>query len=235
MNSLVIMKNKQAVTSSLQVAETFKKEHRNVLRDIGGLLKNEHTQQMFAKDNYVNEQNGQKYPMYYMNRDGFTLLVMGYTGSKALEFKLKYIDAFNAMEKTIKELPMNKIDPVAQAEIEITKAKTHQANALYRIAMKTDSKSAEQAILAQAAKAITGEMTIPIQQRKEYSAKAVGEKLGISANMVGRIANRIGLKAEQPSQNEYGRWCNSKSRSSDKEVAQWMYTDAGLQQIKQNM
>ncbi|RMW41796.1 phage regulatory protein [Lactiplantibacillus pentosus] len=102
MNDLVIMKNKQAVTSSLQVAETFEKEHRNVLATIGGLLKNKHTQHMFAKETYVNEQNGQSYPIYYMNRDGFTLLAMGFTGTKALKFKLQYIEAFNSMEEQVK-------------------------------------------------------------------------------------------------------------------------------------
>ncbi|WP_455389980.1 Rha family transcriptional regulator [Lactiplantibacillus pentosus] len=102
MNDLVIMKNKQAVTSSLQVAETFEKEHRNVLATIGGLLKNKHTQHMFAKETYVNEQNGQSYPIYYMNRDGFTLLAMGFTGDKALQFKLQYIKAFNEMEQQVK-------------------------------------------------------------------------------------------------------------------------------------
>ncbi|MCG0600936.1 antirepressor [Lactiplantibacillus plantarum] len=102
MNDLVIMKNKQAVTSSLQVAETFEKEHRNVLATIGGLLKNKHTQHMFAKETYINEQNGQSYPIYYMNRDGFTLLAMGFTGDKALQFKLQYIKAFNEMEQQVK-------------------------------------------------------------------------------------------------------------------------------------
>ncbi|WP_159259051.1 phage regulatory protein/antirepressor Ant [Lactiplantibacillus pentosus] len=102
MNDLVIMKNQQAVTSSLQVAETFEKEHRNVLATIGGLLKNKHTQHMFAKETYINEQNGQSYPIYYMNRDGFTLLAMGFTGTKALKFKLQYIEAFNEMEQQVK-------------------------------------------------------------------------------------------------------------------------------------
>lgn len=102
MNELVIMKDKQAVTSSLQVADTFGKEHRNVLANIGGLLKNKHTQHMFVKGTYINSQNGQSYPEYYMNRDGFTLLAMGFTGDKALQFKLQYIDAFNDMEQQVK-------------------------------------------------------------------------------------------------------------------------------------
>lgn len=122
-SSLVIMKNEQAVTSSLQVAETFEKNHRHVLRDVENLLegmpKTGHTQHMFVKGTYVNEQNSQEYPMYYMNRDGFTLLAMGFTGSKALGFKLKYIEAFNSMEKTIATQAKDSYmidDPVERAE-----------------------------------------------------------------------------------------------------------------------
>ena len=53
--------------------------------------------------------------------------------------------------------------------------------------------------------------------------------------MVGRIANKLGIKAEQPGQNEYGRWSNSKSRYSDKEVPQWLYSDKGVQAVKKGM
>ena len=103
MNELVIMKSEQALTTSLKVAETFEKTHRHVLRDIDSLKKDvSNFGQMFqettAKDSYGRDQRA-----YYMNRDGFTLLAMGYTGKKALQFKLKYIEAFNKMEKTIRE------------------------------------------------------------------------------------------------------------------------------------
>ncbi|WP_236008142.1 Rha family transcriptional regulator [Levilactobacillus andaensis] len=111
MNDLVIMKNQQAVTSSLQVAKTFGKNHQHVLRDIDLLIsKSEGVSNsgqtlmdspMFSHSMYVHPQNEQKYPVVYMNRDGFTLLAMGFTGSKALEFKLKYIQAFNEMEKQV--------------------------------------------------------------------------------------------------------------------------------------
>lgn len=102
MNGLVITHDQQAATTSLKVAEIFHKEHRNVLASIGGLLKNQQTQRMFVEGTFENEQNGQSYPMYYMNRDGFTLLAMGFTGSKAMAFKLQYIDAFNEMERRIR-------------------------------------------------------------------------------------------------------------------------------------
>lgn len=102
MNDLVIMKDKQAVTSSLQVAETFEKNHRDVLRAIVNLEigSAKLRSQMFAEGTYTNR--GKEYPMYYMNRDGFTLLAMGFTGDKALQFKLQYIEAFNSMEEQVK-------------------------------------------------------------------------------------------------------------------------------------
>lgn len=111
-------KDNQPLTNSLLVAETFGKEHRNVLRDIknlieGGVLKNEQTP-MFEETTYMSEQNKQIYPLYVMNQDGFTLLAMGFNGKKAMEFKLKYIEAFNAMKKQIEQskpsVPQNYIE-----------------------------------------------------------------------------------------------------------------------------
>lgn len=99
-----IMKiNKEEVTvvTSLDVAETFEKEHARVLRDIRELeCSNEFRLGNFAESYYTNSQN-KKQPMYYITRDGFTLLAMGYTGEKAMQFKEAYIRQFNAMEKAL--------------------------------------------------------------------------------------------------------------------------------------
>ena len=91
---LVIMRDRQAVTTSLQVARDFEKNHKDVLKAWKNLAaQNCATKNMFVEGTYVNR--GKEYPMVYMNRDGFSLLAMGFTGKKALQFKLKYIDAFN--------------------------------------------------------------------------------------------------------------------------------------------
>ena len=95
--------NKEEVTvvTSLDVAETFGKEHARVLRDIRDLdCSDEFRVGNFAESYYINTQN-KKQPMYYITRDGFTLLVMGYTGEKAMRFKEAYIRQFNAMEKAL--------------------------------------------------------------------------------------------------------------------------------------
>ena len=101
MNDLVIMKSRKALTTSLKVAATFSKEHKNVLQSIRNLTaENSAVKKMFAESTYVNDR-GQEQPMYYMNRDGFTLLAMGFTGRDAIKFKLEYIEAFNRKEFSI--------------------------------------------------------------------------------------------------------------------------------------
>ena len=115
MENLVEIRDNQVVVSSRRFAEYFGKEHRNILRDIeniiiqGSMLNFEHTQ-MFHKTTYINEQNKQQYPMYLMNKDGFSLLVMGFTGKEALKWKIKYIEAFNDMEQYLKQLQVSNVD-----------------------------------------------------------------------------------------------------------------------------
>ena len=97
-----IRKAEVTVVSSLDVAETFGKEHKNILRDIEELNCSEEFRKLnFERSKYSVENNKRTYPMYYMARDGFTILVMGYTGEKAMRFKEAYIKQFNAMEKIL--------------------------------------------------------------------------------------------------------------------------------------
>ena len=106
MNELVFARRNKAVTDSLIVAEYFHKEHKTVLRNIDNLVEGMHNfvpTPMFKEVEYIEEQNGQTYRKYIMTRDGFSLLAMGFTGKKALQWKLKYIEAFNAMEHALME------------------------------------------------------------------------------------------------------------------------------------
>ena len=106
--------NGELVVSSRQVAENFGKEHSKVIRSIEGIANFGDTQGMFHKVSYVNEQNGQEYKEYLMNRDGFSLLVMGFTGKEAMEWKIKYIEAFNAMEKKLSKPQLTLTEQMAQ-------------------------------------------------------------------------------------------------------------------------
>ena len=100
-----IMKvNKEEITActSLDVAETFCKEHYRVLQDIRELkCSDDFRLHHFVESTYLNKQK-HKQPMYIMDKDGFVLLAMGYTGEKAMKFKEAYIKQFNAMEKALK-------------------------------------------------------------------------------------------------------------------------------------
>lgn len=96
--------NADLKTSSHIIAEKFEKEHRNVMRDIRALVDANPDWGMlnFEQTPYVDAQNGQTYQMYEMTRDGYSMLVMGFTGKKAMDWKIKFLAAFNAMEGQIR-------------------------------------------------------------------------------------------------------------------------------------
>lgn len=96
----------QPCTTSLKIAEVFGKAHRSVL----GIIRNLEIPDDFNRHNFVlveyTDAKGEKRPAYQITRDGFTLLAMGFTGKKAMEFKIAYIQAFNAMERQLKAQAM---------------------------------------------------------------------------------------------------------------------------------
>lgn len=94
-------KEEVIVVTSLDVADTFGKRHADVLRDIENLnCSEEFNKRNFALIDYIDSRK-RKQPQYLITRDGFTILVMGYTGEKAMQFKEAYIKQFNAMEKAL--------------------------------------------------------------------------------------------------------------------------------------
>ena len=211
------MKDRQAVTDSLKVAESFDKKHKDVLKAWKNLAaQNCATKKMFVESTYVNR--GKEYPMIYMNRDGFTLLAMGFTGKKALDFKLKYIQAFNEMENQIRQPKSERL------EIMRKNSATKRAGVLYKIAMATDSNISRQKLLHKAAEVLTGEKLVPVMQDKYYSVEEVGQQLSLPTDLIDEIANQIHLKAEYSGQNQYGSWINS-------DIPEWFYTKQGIELI----
>ncbi len=126
---LVRMRGKDAVCGSLEVAGHFGKRRQEILYSIEGrkcscdgkgcqkcsgrgyqqlgilhdgleINSKSHLSKMFKKS-FFKDSGGRSRPIYYMNRDGFSLLVMGFTGKEAIEWKLKYIEAFNRMEQLL--------------------------------------------------------------------------------------------------------------------------------------
>jgi Rha family phage regulatory protein len=98
-------KNGEPVASSRQIAESFEKNHRDVLRAVDNLKEDVRNFAQMFFETTVPDSYGREQRAYLMNRDGFTLLAMGFTGKAALEWKLKYIAAFNEMEKKLTEQP----------------------------------------------------------------------------------------------------------------------------------
>ena len=124
-NLVFINESNDVLTDSLRVAVKFEKDHSKVIRSIDDLLEKSYVidtecnpkmdlHKMFCLcyDDIPQPNGGfRKSKRYVMNRDGFTILVMGFTGSKAIKFKLEYMNAFNEMEASIKKnLPHNYIE-----------------------------------------------------------------------------------------------------------------------------
>lgn len=105
--------NGELVVSSRQVAENFGKEHKHVLESIRTILAAENSAIKFFRQSTF-ENRGKQYPEYWMNRDGFSLLVMGFTGKEAMEWKIKYINAFNEMEKKLSKPQLTLTEQMAQ-------------------------------------------------------------------------------------------------------------------------
>lgn len=112
MTELVIIQDKQAVTSSRNIAEKFGKLHKDVLESIRQIIKAENSALTFYRKTSYKAGTGKSYPEYLMNKDGFMLLVMGFTGKAAMDIKIAYINAFNEMEAKLREMSKPKQIPL---------------------------------------------------------------------------------------------------------------------------
>lgn len=116
MSNLVFAFNNQAVVSSRTVAEHFGKEHKHVLASIKEIMKAENSALTFYEEHkYKVKGNYRSYPEYYMNRDGFMLLVMGFTTKPAMQVKIAFIKAFNDMEAKLKNKALKSNAPRIEA------------------------------------------------------------------------------------------------------------------------
>ncbi|EAH6760743.1 Rha family transcriptional regulator [Campylobacter coli] len=99
-------------TTSLSVAEVFNKNHKNIIRKINEFPKDNFTKLNFELSKYI-DSTGRILPCYKITRDGFSLLVMGFTGEKAYKWKILFIKAFNEMEKRLRNIEYEKHDKLA--------------------------------------------------------------------------------------------------------------------------
>lgn len=149
MNELVEIvseRNGVPITTSRKIEQVFGKEHKNVLRDIESIIiDDEFSRLNFELSNY--KSRGKKYSEYILTKNGFTLLVMGYTGEKAMRFKKAYICQFDAMESFIKSIQVAKLDyPALTKAIEQAHEEpkfyhfSNEINMINRIVLGTDAK-----------------------------------------------------------------------------------------------
>lgn len=143
----IFIRNRVPVVSSRDIAKTFGKEHKDVLRAISNLeCSDDFGRRNFAPSSYINKQNKSQ-PEYLITKDGFAFLVMGFTGKEAATFKEKYITAFNYMAESlncrhnmiISFRPMT--DAIQEAhEDPKPHHYTNEINMIYRIVLGMDAK-----------------------------------------------------------------------------------------------
>lgn len=202
----VINNNGELVVSSRKVAEDFGKPHNDVLKAIreaiGGLGKISHTKEMFYKTTYIHPQNGQEYPEYLMNRDGFSLVVFGFTGSKAFEWKIKYIEAFNAMEKKLKELSAPQtLDDTLNADVLFLIASKWKADSDKRKELEVRVAELEAQIKTQQVQPVISEATkvaikeAKVEQHRLYTVGEIARECGFpDARTLNLALNDLGIQ-----------------------------------------
>lgn len=237
----------QLVTSSQIVAAYFEKKHCDVLRIINNIkTQNCVLTSMFYTASYKTG-TGKRYPMYFMNRDGFSLLAMGFTGKKALEWKIRYIQAFNEMEKKLKEQENiksqnwivtsdNKTPDVAPPEVLAqARAKTMLMNARTRQAKLWKTLADESTGIYReickvyAANILAGREVLPLPKppKNTMTATELGEKTGLTAMNVGLLANKYNLKTAA-----FGQWVYNTLKNG-RQVESFRYYESAIPVIKE--
>ena len=234
----------QLVTSSQIIAAYFNKEHRNVLADIRAILAAENSAaKFFYTASFLNR--GKRYPMYFMNRDGFSLLAMGFTGKKALEWKIRYIQAFNEMEKKLKEqenptaqnCTVNSKTPdvappevlaQARAKTMLMNARTRQAK-LWKTLADESTGTYREICKVYAANILAGKEVLPLPKspKKTMTATELGEATGLTAMNVGLLANKYNLKTTA-----FGQWVYDTLKNG-RQVESFRYYESAIPVIKE--
>ena len=203
MEALVKVENDQIVTDSRSVAENFGKEHGKVLRAIDNLVsQNGLTKNMFLEQ--TREYHGRDFRYYLMNRDGFSLLVMGFTGVKALGWKLKYIEAFNSMERKLKESPMASY--LIDDEIERAKRWIEEQQEKRKIAAELE-----------VAKPLADQTIRYVDKGHLIGFRELAKELNIKETELNRILIDNGWKYKVGRKYKYHKWCVTKGYMETKD------------------
>lgn len=197
----VINNNGELVVSSRKVAEDFGKQHKHILDIIREILVAEKSATKFFNET-THEYRGQQFPEYLMNRDGFCLLVMGFTGSKALEWKIKYIEAFNTMEKKLKELSAPQtLDDTLNADVLFLIASKWKADSDKRKELEVRVAELEAQIKTQQVQPVISEATkvaikeAKVEQHRLYTVTEIARECGFpDARTLNLALNDLGIQ-----------------------------------------
>lgn len=182
----------------------------------------------YSNQSYANANN-----IYLLSERGYAKLLKILEDDKAWELYDKLVDGYFNMRQALKSDNESVISPEDQqklADARVRNAKAREANILLKIANQADlSKDYKQVLYSHASAIIADRPLIPLPELEEkmLTAEEIGEKCGISSNMVGRIATKHNLKTEQ-----YGKWFHDKSRYSSKEVSSFRYYESVISVIK---
>ena len=208
-NIIVQQHNNVLVASSRNIAEVFDKNHKDVLRDIRSLLERcskEFNGRNFALVDYT-DPKGEKRPEYLLTKDGVVMLIMGYTGETAMQFKEAYIKKFNEMEALLKE-QQNKtkaIEYTLKDKLESTALILQIAGIVgNQLALALD-KQYKKEIGYSAIKATNTALEAPIQEHLATPTQ-IGKQLGIGPVRVNKLLEEYGYQER----NEKGEWSPTK-------------------------
>ncbi len=220
---------KELTLDSREVAQMVGKRHADLIRDIETYTQyldnaKVRSQDFFIPSTYISSQN-KELPNYQITKKGCEFIAHKLTGQKGTLFTATYINRFHDMEQALLlENNRQAIPDMKAKEIEarLNNSKVRQANVLLKIANDTEIKEYKQVLHSYASRIVTGQQILPLPEinEKTYSAKEIGEVLGISANKVGRLANQHNLKT-----NEFGKFFYDKAKHSNKEVETFRYYD----------
>ncbi len=235
----VINNNGELVVSSRKVAEDFGKQHKVVLRSIHEIWSEQNCadlSEMFYATTYIDSHN-RKQSEYLMNRDGFSMVVMGFTGAKAREWKLKYIKAFNAMEKKLKELSapqtLDSLFNIDSLYLIVSKLKEEHDGLKSEIAAK-DVTIAEQNITikqleAQAKSTLLLPETLEVvtDDDRLYTVTDIATEFGITARLLNqlllewKLQRRVGSHYEMCEGFDESKYVHYKFYRGDKTQMKW--------------
>lgn len=234
----VVNRNGQLVVDSREVARMVGKRHDHLLRDINGyvdIISNSTAPNFGVSDFFIHhsyqDSTGRTLPCYLITRKGCDMVANKMTGEKGVLFTAAYVTKFDEMEKTINAKNKQLINPeIKRREIEAkyNNSLVRKANAIRKIAEDPSIPKEYKHILnAKAIEVLTGQSLLPLPEaEKTYTAAEIADELGITANMVGRIANKYGLKTD-----EYAVQVWDKSPYSAKQISAWRYKESGKAKI----